>query len=261
MPNWCSTSLVVRGPEDEIKSFYEGCVTVNDEGETQYNILQGHLPCPKELSETTSTSALKEIPENWKKMVTDGEWTQEQYDQRVAENNELLKKQEANKAKFGASDWYDWQVNNWGVKWGDCETDFHTKPQPTGHKDLWFTTASFQTPWGTASPAFRELSKKYPNCIFMADSDEEAGFFQGIEMHYEGALVFEDYFEPCNYPEEVDWDDDVSIDKYNEWKDENMDKIADSAFEYLQNRGWIPMPIIPPKPKIAVKKGKPHVWK
>lgn len=260
MPNWCSTSLVVRGPENEVKSFYEDSITLNEDGTKSYEILKGHFTCPPELSDLPATTAFSEIPENWKKMVDEGTWTEEEYNNKVEENNSLLKQQEENLAKFGAKDWYDWQHKYWGVKWGDCETDFHEEPRPTGHNNLWITTASFQTPWGTASPAFNELSKKFPNCIFIADSDEEAGFFAGVEMHHSGALVFEKYFEPCSYPEEVDWDDDVSIDKYDDWKTAHMDEIADESYEYLQNLGFVPMPVTPPK-QVIKKSSKPHVWK
>jgi hypothetical protein len=96
----------------------------------------------------------------------------------------------------------------------------------------------------------------------MLDSDEEAGFFAGIEMMHEGEVVFEDYFEPCEYPEEVDWDDDDQVEAYDEWRNKHGNRIADNAEAYLQNRDWLPMPAVPSKPKEAVKPtGKAHVWK
>ena len=59
MPNWCSTSLVVRGPEEEIKAFYEGCkiAATDEDGFDKFRILEGHLPCPQEIKETTATFA------------------------------------------------------------------------------------------------------------------------------------------------------------------------------------------------------------
>lgn len=264
MPNWSSTSLVVRGPEEEIKAFYEGCrIPATDDGFDKFQILEGHLPCPQELRDTTATFAFwDEVPKQWKEMLANGEWTQAEYDERVAKNAEILKQQEEARAKYGVKDWYDWQIAKWGVKWGDCDTDFHTAPTPYGHKDLWMTSASFQTPWGVAVAGFVALSEKFPNCLFMLDSDEEAGFFAGIEMMHGGEVVFEDYYEPCEYPEELDWDDDDQVEAYEEWKSNHEDKIADRAEVYLQNRDWLPMPVAPVKPKEAVKpKGKAHVWK
>jgi len=265
MPNWCSTSLVVRGPEEEVTNFYESVLRIPNESHPHLGpdlrIFEAHIPTPQELRDTTATSAWKEIPDNWKKMLADGEWTQEDYDKRVAENNELLKKQEDNLVKYGARDWYDWQIQNWGVKWGDCDTDFYGSPAPCGYNNLWITNGYFQTPWGTATLAWTRISKKCPNCIFILDSDEEAGFFQGIEMVQDGEVVFEDYYEPCEYPEEVDWEDDDSVQSYEDWKEKHMDDIAGKATTYLRNRGWLAQPIIPDKPKDAVKTSKPHVWK
>lgn len=265
MPNWCSTSFTVRGPEKEVQDFYDNVLRTKDEdGLPTHNIkiLDAYVPTPQALRDTTATSAWREIPESWQKMVDEGTWTQEDYDKRVADNNELLKRQEENDAKYGAKDWYDWQLKNWGVKWGDCDTGFDGTPVPYGHDDLWLVAGYFQTPWGTATKGWMEVSKKFPNCIFIFDSDEEAGFFAGIEMIHDGDVVFEDYYEPCEYPEDVDWDDDDQVEAYEEWKATNMDKICDSSLEYLRNRNWLPQPVMPDKPKVATKPtGKAHVWK
>jgi hypothetical protein len=266
MPNWSSTSFIIRGPEDEIKAFFNGVKVVKNESglNSEIKILEGHLPCPQELFETTSTFALKEIPENWAKMVTDGEWTQEQYDQRVAENAELLKRQEANRAKFGANDWYDWQTSVWGVKWGDCETSFHEEPTPYGYNDLWFVSGWFQTPWGTASEGFRKISEKFPNCAFLFDSDEEAGFFCGIEIMHDGEIPYEEFFAPCDYDKEVDWDDDESIDEHNAWKESQSDSIWEKATEWLQDNGFLKPKVVPVKTFTKTEKTekkKPHFWK
>lgn len=265
MPNWCSTSFTVRGPEEELKKFYGSIKRTPSEIEgmgPDLNILEALIPTPQELRDTTATSAWREIPENWKKSLEDGSWTQEDYDKRIAENNELLKKQEENLAKFGAKDWYDWQLNNWGVKWGDCDTSIDMAPTPYNHRDLWIMSGSFQTPWGTATKGWMNISKQFPNCIFIFDSDEEAGFFAGIEMIHDGEVVFEDYYEPCGYPDEVDWDDEDSLDRYEEWKDSHMNKIADASLEYLRNRDWLARPVVPPKPTVNdAPKGKPHVWR
>lgn len=264
MPNWCSTSFTVRGPEKEVQDFYDNVLRTEDEdGLPTHNIkiLEAYVPTPQTLRETTATFAMQEIPQQWKDYVEQGEWTQQEYDERVARNNEILTKQKENLEKYGAKDWYDWQLSNWGVKWGDCDTGFDGKPAPYGYRDLWLVAGYFQTPWGTATVGWREVSKKFPNCIFIFDSDEEAGFFAGIEMIHDGDVVFEDYYEPCEYPEEVDWDDDDQVEAYNEWKGMNMDKICDSSIEYLRNRDWLPQPIIPDKPKVSKPTGKAHVWK
>jgi len=239
----------------------------NDEGEKYARILDGHIPCPEGLRDITSTFtyAPDEIPQKWKDYLANGEWTQEDYDDRVARNNENRQKQDEAVAEYGYKDWYDWQIGEWGVKWGDCDTEFHTKPTPYYHKSLWMTSATFQTPWGVGVAGFIKLSKKFPNCLFMLDSDEEAGFFQGIEMMHGGEVVFEDYFEPCNYSpptsEGMDWEDEDQVLMYEDWKLDQHHAIEKNVETYLRNRDWLPQPVIPDKPKEAVKAGKPQWWR
>ena len=266
MPNWSSTSFIVRGPEHEVKAFYNGVKVVKSESgmTSEIKILEGHLPCPQKLSETTSQFALKEIPEEWAKMVANGEWTQEQYDTRVAENAELLKKQEANIAEFGARDWYDWQIQNWGVKWGDCETNFDAEPEPYDYEELWFVAGFFQTPWGTASEGFRQISEKFPNCAFMFSSDEEAGFFDGVEIMHNGTVAYENFYAPCEYAEDIDWDDDNQVAEYEEWKESKSDPIFNEAIDWMRDNGFL-KPVSAPM-KVAVKTEKTetkkaHFWK
>lgn len=51
------------------------------------------------------------------------------------------------KAKYGAADWFDWQSNNWGTKWGTYNTTFH-ELGGDGSPVL----IEFQTAWGPPTP-------------------------------------------------------------------------------------------------------------
>lgn len=269
MPNWCSTSLTVRGPEEEVKAFYNGLKIEPSEMNgmcPEIKIIETYLPCPEELRETQASFVYDEIPESWAESVKEGHWTQEDYDKRVADNEKLKKQQSENLAKYGAKDWYDWQVKHWGIKWGDCETHFDGEPVPTPYNDIYLLGGYFQTPWGSAGTAFRYISEKFPNCVFMLDSDEEAGFFAGVEMLQNGELVFEEFYEPCRYSDdEIDWDDEDEVEKYEQWKEEQEDKIHDLADDHLRATGFLP-PLPPaPMPRVTSEKKsenkKPHFWK
>jgi hypothetical protein len=138
---------------------------------------------------------------------------------------ELRKQQEANIAKYGYPNWYEWSYDNWGTKWGDCDTYLDKAGEMAD--GTWEVTGSFQTAWGPADAGFLKVSALFPELLFTFDYDEEAGFFAGVHAFQFGAIVFESMYEPCSYEEEVDWDDDKSIDKYENWKSENMGKIND----------------------------------
>ena len=228
MPNWVDTSFEIRGPRTELARFLDGIKEV----EGTKRIIESYLPCPTELRETTSTFVHASIPEKWIEWVTDGSWTQEQYDERVAENRKLAEQQDSNIAKFGHKDWYDWEYTNWGTKWGDCHTDIHE----FGEKDT-SISGSFDTAWGPAEEAFLRISEMFPELTFIFTYDEEAGFFAGIQVFRNGESVFDSMYEPCSYEEEIDWDDDESIAQYENWKDQNLEEISQEFDKFMAGAG------------------------
>jgi hypothetical protein len=52
--------------------------------------------------------------------------------------------------KYGATDWYDWSVKNWGTKW-DVEPDGYTRPNPNT------LSVAFETAWGPALQFYEHL--------------------------------------------------------------------------------------------------------
>lgn len=81
MPNWCSNNFELTGSKEQIDAFENFLVT--NEGDDWFDFF---LPTPAELKETVSPN-------------------------RDDEQSEILLE------KYGASDWYSWNVTNWGTKW------------------------------------------------------------------------------------------------------------------------------------------------
>lgn len=213
MPNWVATIMEITGEPEELERFRKG-VKVSTREEPVYDfskeygsqqigtrevevlsILDGFVPIPEELYEVTHPVR--------------------------AEQEELAQKMVD---KYGFADWYNWQYENWGVKWGDCHTQLddeqHDEPK---------LVYRFDTPWGTAEKGFLQISKMFPTLRFQFRYDEEAGFFAGSHVMRNGEILYEGMFAPCEYEEEVDWDDEESMRKYDEWKYENQDRIDDEA--------------------------------
>lgn len=204
MPNWVSTTLTVRGSEEEIKRFKDG---IKDS-----KILESYVPCPTELHETVAGY--------------------------VGDNKaeEHRKQQESNIAKYGHKDWYDWAYDNWGTKWADCDTEIS---EPMAFSDgSWEVQARYMTAWGPADAGFLKVSAMFPTLLFTFDYDEEAGFFAGTQAMHNGASVFESMYEPCSYEGELDYNDYESIDKYEAWKEEKSDAIF---AEYAEFRKGLPV--------------------
>jgi hypothetical protein len=90
---------------------------------------------------------------------------------------ELEAKQIDNVVKYGAKDWYDWNVQNWGTKW-DVELD---NVQRVDENTL---TARFDSAWAPPIEAYQALEKlgfeieaKYyePGMAFCGTYDAEYG--------------------------------------------------------------------------------------
>lgn len=196
MPNWCSTRMTIKGSPAECERFIASVIAEDVEEEiydfkTKYpykvigtrtekklNIISAFLPAPQELFQVTAP--VRE------------------------EQSELAQQMQE---KYGCSNWYDWQYENWGVKWGDCHTEYLDE-NLIDHEDGERTIEySFDTPWGTASTAFLKISAMFPTLRFDFFHDEEAGFFQGCEVMKNGELVYERFFKPCDFAVEApEWD-------------------------------------------------------
>lgn len=201
MPNWVSTSLSVTGSKEEVQRFFDG---VKDS-----KIIESYFPCPKELTETVS-----------------GFFTDEE------KMEELRKKSEANIAKYGYPNWYEWSYQEWGTKWGDCDTYLEEPTQLANGS--WEVTGSFQTAWGPADKGFLKISSLFPSLLFTFEYDEEGGFFAGTHAFQFGEIVFESMYEPCSYEGELDYSDEKSIEKYENWKEEKSDAIFAEYCKFLE---------------------------
>lgn len=178
MPNWCWNTLTISHKDPAmIKRFRKAAET---------GILQEFLPCPEELLDTPSSPG-----------TTD---------------KELQERHKANIEKYGASDWYDWNVANWGTKW-----DFTCDSDDGNNNDNEITTA-FDTAWAPPIAAYRKL--------------EEMGF--EIDAYYqESGMCFAGHYEQGE-------EEYVEYDFSNEnWRDTMSDDIADMLeSEYESWQMW-----------------------
>ena len=95
-------------------------------------------------------------------------------DDETAEQQALVLQENANRAKYGYTNWYDWCVNEWGTKW-----DVGSEGSATLNKDG-SLTASFDSAWAPPIEAYRML--------------EDLGF--EIKAYYfEGGMMFAGIYE------------------------------------------------------------------
>ncbi len=112
-------------------------------------------------------------------------------------------------------DGWRWTVQNWGTKWGDCDTTF------SNHGDS--LEFFYQTAWSPAT--YTEISKMFPNLTFVIKYEEGGMCFLGCEVYQNGSLTpYEG-----TYPEmhEGDYDDE-------DW--EAHDLAVEDAMEDCYNK-------------------------
>ena len=95
-------------------------------------------------------------------------------DDETAEQQALVLQENANRAKYGYTNWYDWCVNEWGTKW-----DVGDEGSATLNEDG-SLSASFNSAWAPPIEAYRML--------------EDLGF--EIKAYYfEGGMMFAGIYE------------------------------------------------------------------
>lgn len=158
MPNHCTNRLTVIGDADTIRSFREKIALPDDKlGDDAVSILPRLYPTPSELHEMPATfgNANSEEHEAW---------------------------MQRNKEKYGATDWYDWCVNNWGTKWGDYDSRIeHEEPTVLG--------ISFTTAWAPALEGITYISNDFPTLNFIYCYDEGGMGFLGTAWIRNGIMT------------------------------------------------------------------------
>jgi hypothetical protein len=103
------------------------------------------------------------------------------------EYQELLKKYEANKEKYGYTTWYDWAIENWGTKWSPRIEEWTINDYSNGSEIY----AYYETAWSPADGLIREVSKQFPTLLFTVSSDEEGRSFSCVMAFSKGEMVAE----------------------------------------------------------------------
>lgn len=88
---------------------------------------------------------------------------------------------------YGAMDWYDWSIKNWGTKWNACRTQI----PDTETAEVYFDTA-----WSPVPQILLALTEKYPDCIFEYEyAEEQPGNFAGYCVCQAGEILTDESFD------------------------------------------------------------------
>ena len=76
MPNHCENRTTIWGSPSQVAEVIKAMI---DDSETGFAI-SNLVPMPKGLKDSTASFVTPEIPTRWAELVTEGKWTQEEYD-------------------------------------------------------------------------------------------------------------------------------------------------------------------------------------
>jgi len=154
LPNWCENTVRISGSEEDIKKLME---LITDEFD-----FDKILSLPPELKGFTRPVDIiteAQFKEQEKRYEVWKNASKEEREEKKLGSwfiRGMTKKMEKRfLADYGATNWYDWCVNNWGVKWSasdvvckayDCDVDF-----------------SFMTPWSPPTGIYNKLVELFPN--------------------------------------------------------------------------------------------------
>lgn len=140
----------------------------------------------------------------------------------------------------------NWQYDNWGTKWGDCETELsdenYTVPTMSS------ISMHFQTPWGPAIGLLKEVSRLHPNVTIDNEYEEPGMNFFGIARYKGGELIIEEHHEYEFDKGVINLSDSWSINFDTDWDDEKQDphgtinEAICSAMEHLWSQALLSAP-------------------
>jgi len=174
MPNWCYNRMNVTGDRESLVKLTEAITRKHDSSlaETTMGVEQVDY----------DLSVLFPIPDELR--ITAMFFSTETDD---PEYQELLKKYEANKEKYGHTTWYDWCINNWSTKWSPRIEEWTINDYPNGSEIY----AYYETAWSPADGLIREVSRQFPTLLFTVSSDEEGRSFSCVSAFSKGEMVAE----------------------------------------------------------------------
>ncbi len=153
MPNNVSNQVTITGEQKEIEALVE---LMN--GETPFDFSK-IIPMPGEFKGVCTGGCTidgKKVSLWWENTVN-GESINVAIPnaQRVSWNR-----------RYGADNWYDWSIKNWGTKWNAYNV---TMERPSDNEVCYL----FDTAWGDPRPVYDALGAKFPDlCIEVYCSGE-----------------------------------------------------------------------------------------
>lgn len=124
--------------------------------------------------------------------------------------------------KYGAINWYDWSIKNWGTKWNAYDSSVSMISDTSAV--VWFDTA-----WSGVPTIIQKLSEMFPSLSFEYQfADEDMGYNCGSGYSEDGEFYFE-MLEPNS---------EEAIQTYAICKGYEFENFYQDINGYWHNREW-----------------------
>lgn len=184
MPNHVRNILTIKGTPDQVQTIRDA-ISGPDGRYIDFNKI---IPMPNELNGIRS--GFRDIDdvkyENWREVskttgevILEGDIIDQSDIKWVGVTAEELR---ALKKKYGATNWYDWHIAEWGTKWNAYSQG-----------DISPNSFKFDTAWSTPRPVIKAMSVMFPDVTFELDyADEDIGSNVGRYVMKGGQLLEEE---------------------------------------------------------------------
>lgn len=187
MPNWVITRISISGEEDKIKEFEDKMLDLSEEAEKVFTFNRINQR-PEELTNTISpdprpgftkikdkegneitVQTYQTVINEWEIRTAIGRG--ETPPEPIPCNNATPEQQDELLKKYGRSNWYDWNLHNWGTKWDATESSYNQEDK----------ILEFQTAWSCPDTILLEMFEQFP------------------DLHFEGSFADEDFGSNTGY--------------------------------------------------------------
>lgn len=194
MPNWTTNVVAFSGPPEKVSAVREALTS--SRGATQFDF-NTFRPTPERLLETPSPVRVLA--------------TQDEVDK--ADSSQAISAETAAELSdmYGAYDWYEWRVTNWGTKWPGSQAEVLDDAADR-------IVIRFDTPWVAPGPLLAYLADTHELEITGGAIHEDGSEFQDTTLSTH--VTFGDLFTLCQeqHVEEFDGHSYTYSDRWIEMK-------------------------------------------
>lgn len=154
MPNWCENKIIVVGKKDIIDNLTAQMKKIHEE-DSNAGFFEHYIPTPPELLNVESPN-----------------------------RDEISAKKFSN--KYGATDWYQWRIDNWGTKWDISHISYVNSFEDY---DKFGVQINCDTAWAPPENGLQKLSEIFKDTYFYCEFTEPGMGFQGYASFMNGQSV------------------------------------------------------------------------